>query len=201
MGITTTHDDMVANIVRTFRAATDSQIREGAEWYANAHTFALALAAGHDGNIDTAAGVIAALSPQTPWSRNVTLASRLYAEGALTSGSLGLSLRNAAAVYAGADWRDVFGPNALKIRNFAACIANPTSADAVCVDRHAVAIAADDASVKTVTTAQYRKVAAAYVEAARIVGFSPSQVQAITWVSWRETRAAYSAANRRKVWG
>ena len=124
-----------ANIVRTYRKATDDQIGRGASWYADAHTFARAL---DPTNPRRAAGVLAALSPLMKWDRNMVLAARVYAEG-FASGALGNSLRAADAIYAGADPLDVL--KGKKVRAFFATINDPTGTDAVVIDRHAFDIA------------------------------------------------------------
>lgn len=186
---------MTRNITSVYRAATEGQKADGLLWYATAN----AIAAELDSDIDRAAGVLAALSPQTDWDRNVSLARTLYAEGSLNGGGLGANLRRAEAVLA-SNWRDVFGKDALKIRAFAACIADPQDTDAVCVDRHAVDIADGTVSgkdAKSLTPKRYAEYADAYRRAARILGVSPATVQAVTWVVHRETKIRCSEHVRR----
>ena len=188
---------MTRNILKTYRQATDAQRHEGMTWYDEAHNLAASL----DSDVDRAAGIIAALSPQMSWNRNAALAVRLYADGALDGGALSLSIANAARILAGEDWRDVLGKNALKTRNFAECISDPSSAQAVCVDRHAIAVALERGGKLSTTPGQYARISDAYRRAAKRAGISPAQMQAVTWVVWRETRSHYAAAQVRKAFG
>ena len=67
---------MTRNILRTYRQATDAQRHEGMTWYDEAHNLAASL----DSDVDRAAGIIAALSPQTPWNRRGRSRSRREGE-------------------------------------------------------------------------------------------------------------------------
>lgn len=64
------HNTMVANIVRTYQKASAEQVAAGWAWYADAQEFARTLAAGSQYPMRTVAGIIAALSPQSAWARN-----------------------------------------------------------------------------------------------------------------------------------
>jgi hypothetical protein len=91
-----------------------------------------------------------------------------------------------------------------KTRNFAQVIANPTDQCAVVVDRHAFDVAINEVTNDKIrgqlkNKGEYDKFANAYREAARIVGASPSQVQAVTWVVWREKESHFRAANVRAL--
>lgn len=185
-----------AKILKVYRTATDDQIGRGTTWYADAHSLALALS---PDDVRRGAGVIAALSPMMPWDRNVTVAVRAFADG-FASGALGNSCKAANRILAGEDFADVLKGD--KVRAFAETIADPTGTDAVVIDRHAFDIAVgrttDDETRRALTRkGVYESFAAAYVKAARTVGVSPSQMQAITWCVHRETAIRCSAANRR----
>lgn len=190
----------VESILRVYREATPEQIAEGVDWYSRTHTAARALDAD---NVQRAAGILAALSPQCPWSRNLDLANRVYAEG-FASGTLGNSCRAADAIFNGADPLDVLrGP---KVRAFFATILDPTDPHAVVIDRHAFAIAigrtADDKDLKVLARkGGYERFAQAYRDAASVLGVAPSTVQAVTWVVWRQTRIRCAAAVRRGIYG
>ena len=187
------------NILRTYRDATAGQTAAGLAWYADAHTFALSLS----DDIDRAAGVIAALSPRVNWARNMVLASRAFVEGRAT-GTLPHSCETATTILHGAPWREVLsGP---KTRAFAATIADPTDPHHVVIDRHALSIAigrvSTDADSRVLARkGGYETFAECYRDAARTVGISPAQMQAITWVVWRETKIKNASAVRRGVFG
>jgi hypothetical protein len=190
----------VANVLKVYRSATDAQLAEGIRWYDDAHSLAVAL---DRDNVKRSAGVIAALSPMMPWGRNVALATRAYADG-FASGCLKTSCAKADAILAGADPIDVVGKGD-KVRNFYLNILNPSDpCGGVTVDRHAFDIAVgrvtDDATRGVISRkGVYDAFADVYREAARIAGIGSAQMQAVTWVVWRETSIRCAAANRREA--
>jgi hypothetical protein len=185
---------LVRNILKTYRSATDAQLAQGMTWYEEAHALALVL---DPADPARAAGVISALSPRVLWSYNQKLAIRLYAEGGLTSGGLSGNLAKANAIYNGADIAETL--RASKTVAFAGVINDPTDPYSVVVDRHAVSVAlgrqSTDAEKESVSKrAVYDHYADAYRIAARRAGISPSQMQAVTWVVWRQTAIRTAAA-------
>ena len=186
------------HIIRTYRSATDEQMSEGMHWYQDAHSLALAL---DPSNPLRAAGVIAALSPMTPWERNKSLAVLAYADG-VSTGNTNMACGKANRILAGEDVATVL--NAPKTTAFAQTIADPTDAHAVVVDRHAMSVAIGRCSMDEDTKALslkgvYDLYADAYREAARRIGVAPSVVQAVTWVVWRQTSIRTSGAVKREA--
>lgn len=195
-------DTMAANVLAVYRTADDAQRADGMTWYVEAHALAITLArsAGHD--ILRAAGVISALSPRMNWARNQTLAIRTYAEGGISAGALGVSVRLADAIYNGADVMSTL--KAPKTRAFATVIADPTDTQNVVIDRHAMSVAhgrqtTDAESAALGRKGWYEAYATAYRKAAAEVGITASQMQAVTWVAWRETSIRTSAAVRKQA--
>jgi hypothetical protein len=185
-----------AHIIRVFREANDGQLAEGLAWYADAHSVAVAL---DPQNVLRAAGVISALSVKQDWNRNVILAGRAFADGQ-ASGTLGFCVKAADRILSGEHVDAVLKGD--KTNNFAHVIADPTDPHAVVVDRHAFDIAlgrVTDDETRGILSRKgvYDAFADAYREAASVLGYSPSQVQAVTWVVWRETETKFAAANRR----
>lgn len=186
------------HIIATLMEATDVEINAGSYWYTDAHELAWTLAG--EGGVEMAAGVIAALSPRTPWGRNKELAVRAFADGH-ASGTLGVSVRAADRILAGEDPLTVLKGD--KVRNFYLSIMGGTNS--VTVDRHALEVYLGkrflDAERPPVGKRLYREVSEAYVIAAddweaRKHGLTPVQVQAITWLVWRRkhlvgTRSAH----------
>ena len=195
----------VQNIMRVLRTATIADYVEGCDWYARARDLAIELDAA---DIIRAAAVIAVLSPMLSWPRNVVLARQAYMmhnDGATADeivaalGCLKGNARKAAALLNGADIDStVSGP---KVRAFWMTIADPTGAHVAVIDRHALDIAfgrpTDDAtrSLALSRKAAYGEIAAMYTRAAVLLSretgksYSASDIQAITWVAWRRTRA------------
>lgn len=179
------------NIIRVYEHATKDQREAGLSWYRDAHSAAASL---DPANPRRAAGVIAALSPQMWWARNLELAARAYADGK-ASGTLGRSVAQANAILAGADPLDVLrGP---KVRAFFQLIADPDDPDNVVIDRHAVDIAVGrrqsiknrDHDFPLARRGRYARFADAYRTAARLLGVTAAQTQAVTWVAWRDQYA------------
>jgi len=145
-----------------------------------------------------AAGIIAALSPQTSWPRNLGLAARMYADGRLNGGALSRSVTRATAIYHGAEPLNVLqGP---KTRAFYRLIADPDDPDTVCIDRHAIDVAVGERLSVLDRESRYplnrhnwyERFATVYRAAARQLAVTPSVVQATTWTvqtdRWRDIR-------------
>ena len=180
------------NILRVWRAATECERAEGMRWYEDAHNVASDFARGRV-SIETACGVIAALSPRMRWGRNVMLAERCIREGMLIGGCLGASIRSANRIMNGEDALTVLSGS--KVRAFYATVLDPSISDAVVIDAHALSIAVGraltNAEQKIMKRAGvYDMISGLYREAAEILGVLPSQVQAVTWVAWRNLPAA-----------
>lgn len=170
----------VANIVTAYRAATPDQLARGRAWYPVAHDLAGIIA---DGDYATGAGIIAALSPNKSWSENQRLARD--AGAGYVHGHFADSLAKVQKIMAGADPATVL-PMELKTGHFYRSIADPTSADAVVIDRHAHDVAVGqrygDAPRGLSNKTRYATLALAYRLAARQLGELPLTVQAVTWV-------------------
>ena len=67
----------VNNINAIYSLSTIQEKIDGANWYESAHKIALNLADNYGLTLQTAAGVIAALSPRNKWTRNVIDAENL----------------------------------------------------------------------------------------------------------------------------
>lgn len=188
--MTTSHVD---NILATFNLATDDETHAGLNWYAAAN----ALAKNLDFHFHRAAGVIAALSPRLRWDKNVEYAKLAYSlKGYEVTPELlsyipvlNNSRIKAMAMVNGAEPADTLGKG-LKTNAFWDNIVNPYTSQRVTVDKHAFDIAN---GVRTpystvIKDKDYREIEAAYVEAANLVGIAPLQMQAITWVTWRNRK-------------
>jgi len=181
---------LTRNVTGVYRTASVEHVQAGQDWYADAYRIAGSIAERHGVSTDTAAGIIAALSPLNSWGANVTLADRFIAAGGLNEGYLGVGLTKAQKILDGAAPLTVLKSD--KVSNFYRCIATAGITDAVCVDRHAYSIAHASRTVQvpSLTPSRYAAIAETYRRAARIlsrqgVKVSPAQVQAVTWVSWR----------------
>jgi hypothetical protein len=194
------------NITSTFRKASQQDRTAGRDWYRRARRLAEELDPGH---VERAAAVIAVLSPRLSWEKNVELARlayRWHAErgdlGCAMSGTLAAwpGLRTNALkafrILGGEDPDDVVaGP---KVRAFWHTIVDPSDPRAVVVDRHAIDVAAGrvlDDKVRGHLLGRkgaYDALSDQYRRAARVLSketgedWSPAEVQAVTWSSWRD---------------
>lgn len=197
------------NVTRAYRAASADEVAQGVAWYMRAHDLAVEL---DPGNVTRAAAVIATLSPQASWSRNVAsarLAYRLRPRSDVQVFVDGLPTTRVTAVKTHAILTArsdidplVHGP---KVRAFWASIIDPES-DEVVIDRHAVDVAlgrvTDDRTRNLLLKRKggFEAFALCYRRAAKILSTTPAQVQAVTWVYWRRNHAAHQAAHQRGAW-
>lgn len=178
------------NITAVFRGADDRHVNTGLAWYATAHTVAqrVALATGHSTEI--AVGVIAATSPRMGWGPNVRLAHRILSTGDTSQGYLKNGLASARRILDGADPLEVL--RSRKVSNFYRAIIS-RGADGIVIDRHALDIAHNqrvEGDRPSPTERQYDAIAEYYRRAADALArdgwaISPAQVQAVTWLAWR----------------
>lgn len=173
------------HILGTVRIADRAEYREGMEWYPRTYSLAESL---DSSDIDRASAVIAVLSANTAWPRNVTLARRAY-DGTLNNGTLPGSIAKVKALLSGGDPSDIVaGP---KIVQFWHCIRTAGMHPTVPIDRHALHIAIGrvlpmEDTLKVlkwkVTHPTFHR---AYSESAESLGILATQVQAVSWVAWR----------------
>lgn len=175
----------VDNILSVFDQATDSEYKEGMTWYNKANAWCWGI---DHLNYKRAAGVLAALSPMLSWDLNVRYAEMVYA-GKTRIPCLQKNAAKAIAIKNGWNALDILsGP---KVTAFYHNIVNPYSDDYryVTIDRQAIDIANGYAGSHNNA---YRKVhedmAIAYVDAAHEIGILPLQMQAVTWVTWRNLK-------------
>ena len=197
-------NDMVLNILAFYAEATADERAGGFAWYPTAYAEAEAIAVRTGVEVDTAAAVIAVLSPQMEWNANVRWANEVceawVADEPLPRRGLGNSLARAERALRGdpADIRRSKGT--LKVRNFyGSIVAEP---GAVCVDRHAIRIVMGDpmGTPPSLTDARYLLAAEAYREAARELRIGARHLQAITWVVCKRLREQNDAYANLPSW-
>ena len=185
---------MVRNIIATYRRATPEQIRAGHEWYRVAQEFCATLALGTDYSYRQVAGVIAALSPQSSWAQNQENARvAVYVHG-LAGDVNGISLHTSVQMDKVGRILDGETPESVLRgpKESAFCRNIQGDYTLVTVDRWAfktaTGVALPDVNPGTgkalggVGKGAYRRIHAAYVEAAHILGIAPAILQAIVWV-------------------
>jgi hypothetical protein len=184
------------NVTREFRAATDEHRAQGMRWYAEAHAEAVAMSEATGLPVESTAAIIAVLSPMLSWARNVTVARTVCAQGEAT-GVLKANLAKAQRILAGEPAEAVVGGQ--KVTAFYRNILSAGQDENVTVDRHAIDVAYGirhaEAERPQPGKAAYAALSEAYTRAARILSrevgehVTPAQIQAVTWVSWRDRYA------------
>ena len=187
----------VRNILKVYRRATQDDTANGIEWYDRAKREAEDIASLYGIPVRTVVGVMAALSPNNKWVRNVKDADTMckaWAEGDCLS-DFKVSCYNTMKEKAWSilvdeldDDNDILTRlNGQKIRSF---YSNILGLDEVTIDGHALNIAlgkryglTDDKT--NMGKKQYREMQAAYLRAAHRVKVKPHVLQAITWTTWR----------------
>ena len=188
---------MIYNIISVWTDADETQRAEGLVWYENAQTKAHYIAVRYDVPVYLVVAVIAALSPNNKWSRNVRNAAARI--GAFIRGdgidSVKVSTYHAMKRKAWdilAARPDYDGAKAMlkgqKITSFFCDIMGEFN---VTIDGHARNIAYGERISLTddrtnIGVREYRALQAAYEAAAERLGLMPYQLQAITWRVWRE---------------
>ena len=191
------HEKMIYNIVSVLRDSDETQHAEGLLWYPNAQKAAHDIAVKYDIAVYLVVAVIAALSPNNKWTRNLVNADALI--GAFIRGdgidSVKVSTYHKMKAKAWgilAARPDYDGAKAMlkgqKITSFFCDIMGEFN---VTIDGHARNIAYNERVGLTddrtnIGVREYRALQAAYEEAARRVGLMPYQLQAITWRVWRD---------------
>jgi hypothetical protein len=188
------------SILATFFEATDFEIVSGSEWYLNARKAAIITADRHSVELEVVAGVIAALSPNNRWERNLIDANSLiqaYAAGGIALASdtkvatYNTNKHKALAILEGGEPLNILG--GLKVRAFYSCILG--SRQDVCVDGHAYSIWKGEriptTQTPTITPKVYAAIVADYQRATLTINsilsaeYTAAQIQSITWTVWK----------------
>ena len=187
----------VRNILKTYRIATVEDVSNGVEWYDRAKRMAAWIAKETSIQEATVIGVMAALSPNNRWERNckdaLTMCSAWINGDSLDDFKVSCynKMKEKAWSILQDDLQDdaaiLTRLNGQKIRSF---YSNIRGLDEVTIDGHALNIARGKreglTSDKTnMGKKQYRELQAAYVTAAKRIKVKPSELQAITWTTWK----------------
>jgi hypothetical protein len=178
--------DITRAILDLYNSADSDARTAGIEWYAIAHADCVAFAREYNLDIVTAVGIVAALSPNMRWDRNIK-AARAILENS-TCAAYPANRDKARRILAGESPLDVLG--GLKVRAFYGNILSAGNDSAVTIDGHAFNAAyglSQPVKLAKVTPREFARLTRAYRVAARIVGIPAPAMQAIVWVVW--TRA------------
>lgn len=171
----------VENVIHSYLRATDAIVEDGMTWYPRARDFCLTL----DENLHRAAGIVAVISANTGWNANMTLARKAYM-GDTAVGFMD-KVRKVERIFAGEAPDNVV--NGQKVTSFFNCIINPDANMPAVIDRHAYDIAVNTyhgAAKRDLGKKRYLLFQGVYADAASLAGITIPQMQAITWVEWRD---------------
>lgn len=189
----------VNNIKAIYLLATTQEKIDGANWYESAHKIALNLADNYGLTLQTAAGVIAALSPRNKWSRNVIDAENLIEtfvrdpDSAVNIKVCTFNKNKEKALKILRNNQDFFTDNIRgilsgpKLNEFFNCILGVE--DDVCIDGHAYCIFNGSRTslkdVPSIGVKLRKEIKSDFRKAAAKFNISAAEMQAITWVTWR----------------
>lgn len=169
---------------------TDEATRNAGElWYQDANARCLTVAEEFGIRHAQAIGIVAALSPNMRWERNI-IAAEEFLSGNM-SVTYPANVGKACGILNGRDPLDVLGGP--KVRSFYVNILSGGWDESVTVDGHASNIARgirQPIAQTRVTARQYRIIAQAYRNAATRRGLTPPAMQATVWLAWRDSEDA-----------
>ncbi len=187
------------NILKVYRSAEPQHLEYGHKWYRVQHDCCIVIAERYHTTIETVCGVAAAISPGLRWERNLYWAEQLIrypGEKDIKVPTYNwANVEKAYRIISGADpERALSGP---KVTAFYRLLLDPCNDRDVCVDGHAYNIATgQDKCIRKnpdnvretikVSRPVLREVTQAYVGAAKRLRMHPHQLQAVTWLVWRD---------------
>ena len=188
-------------IVAKFTLATSQEVQLGCDWYPSALSIAARIGEKYGLSAQTAAGVIAALSPNIRWERNIIDAENIikcWAAGGTRTDMLNVKVCTYGKMKAKAvdiltrDIPIVEILNGKKIIEFFNCITNPALND-VCIDGHAYSVWFGQRLTMKEVPAIGKKLrhqiktdycdATAFINEELDTAYTPADIQAITWVT------------------
>lgn len=189
---------MSARIMRAVSCASDTEIREGMEFYHGAHGLCRAFAriGTYRTSVRQAAGIYAALSPMNGWEQNVGNMLDVLRDGDYAQVNTSEPNRiKAVRIALGADPLEVL--RGRKVRAFFAAIADPENLTPIPVDRHLICLALGEKLGKNELSRAagnarlYAEVERAYAQLGEREGIG-NRLASIAWFVQRRMRAGQS---------
>ena len=195
---------LVDNLLAVYARRTLSTEQDGHVWYPKARQIVREWSQTYNLPVNTVASVIAAISPQCDWERNLIIADDVLANRAISiGGCLGKNLSRARLIREQrtgrlADLMLLF-PQGPKVNCFAWNLAGHDNI--VTIDTHGIQAALDDVTATiTLKWTPYRIFAECYATAAARVGLSPTTFQATIWCTWKHLHPRVSKIQARTRW-
>ncbi len=194
--------EMEQNLLRLWRDRTDADHISGTEWYPKARKIVTEWTSHYGYSLDTVACVIAAISPQCDWERNLIIADDVLAGAPPSIGGIRANVDKAVALRNEWQGDDSISsrmlrrfPGGPKVNSFAHNLAGYDNV--VTIDTHAMQAALNDPLARyTLKWLPYTEFAKAYVSVAIMLDVPPATFQAIIWCAWKRL---YPAVNKRQL--
>lgn len=192
--------ELQMNLRRLYRQATPADLALGTAWYPAAHRIVCEWSESYGLSIATVACIIAALSPQVEWSRNLIMADDILADRYPSIGGIHKNIQKAHNIRNHrADTMLPYFPGGPKVASFAKNLAGDM--DYVTIDGHAAQAALNNVrSTVALTWGPYTVFAGCYDTVGRSLGHSPAEFQAIIWHIWKRQYPRVNKLALRKRW-
>ena len=180
-------EPLLSNIMAVYAAARPEHIDEGKAWYQTQQE--LVTSFDPEGNVERACAITAVLSANTSWSANLTLVEKVYDQRHGYGVGFKDKVDKVNRILDGESPSSVVsGP---KVTAFYSTLVSPHSSYAIpVIDRHAYDIAVGEplgnAHRPISKEKGYEKIARLYRWAANIAAIGAPELQAITWLVWKE---------------
>ncbi len=198
---------MEQNLLRLWRQRTEADDISGRDWYPSARRIVGEWSEHYGYSVDTVACVIAAISPQCNWERNLIIADDVLAQRPPSIGGIRLNIDKAIGLRIENDGFYPYAdesisarmlrrfPGGPKVNNFAHNLAGYDHY--VTIDNHAAQAAMNTPAVSYgLPRLPYGEFAKAYVSVASMLNVPPATFQAIVWCAWKRL---YPAADKRQL--
>jgi len=188
--------EIVSNLLRLYSDTSDADKVLGSEWYTDARRIVREWSNTYQLSVSTVACVIAAISPQCVWERNLIIADDVLADRVPSVGGIWTNIAKARRIRddGATNTLDYF-PQGPKVASFAANLAGDD--DIVTVDSHAMQAALMNPIATTrLSWLPYTIFAECYAHAAKRSQLPPATFQAIIWCYWKRL---HPPANKRAM--
>ena len=171
---------MIKLILDHFSNASDAQLHHGMRWYYSAHHMCKRISKHTKTDLFKVVGVLSALSPRNRWERNITDAVDVIRKGKKAKvATFGAMKRKALRVLEAESESEVLEIlNGEKIKSFYMNIMHPYKSADVTVDVWAMRSVNYEGNLNK---GAYRSIKQAYIDASKLVGVKPHELQAIVW--------------------
>lgn len=198
-GVELTQTKTVNNILKYYNLSTDLQKSNGLKWYKEAYNFCLGISNKTGLEVYRIIGVLAALSPQCSWDRNKEITylfcvnkidTGLHTSQQINKAYASLSANNPDEIF------NLLTKEGIKTSCFYwNILLHGMNTGKATIDRHAIGISIQDPTNTApltdslqMTKKQYDFFVTCYCKAAKKVNLLPQDLQAITWLTYRELR-------------